>query len=292
MIDVRNEIAERLRQDAPSGMTNLQVRIISGVILAVVVLTLTWLGGLPFRILAALISAAVLYEWVRMPEKDHTTGNDLFCIFAMLAVLLFLIVGVSAPIIAGLFAIAFVLSAAIGLAFGQGTWNAWGILYGGAGGSALAYLRADDAPGLAAILFLFAVVWATDIFAYFTGRSLGGIRLAPRISPKKTWSGAIGGAAASVGAGVMIAWLFGLQGGWTIPIVAILLSVVSQCGDLFESWVKRRHDVKDSSNLIPGHGGVMDRVDGLVVAAVALFLIGWMLADREHPAHGLFGVLS
>lgn len=292
MIDVRHEIAERIRQDAPSGLTNLQVRIISGVILAVVVLSLTWLGGLPFRILAAVISAAVLYEWITMQAKEHTTGNDIFSIIAMLAVLLFLVIGVSMPILAGLFAVAFVLSAAIGLAFGQGTWNAWGILYGGAGGSALAYLRADDAPGLAAILFLFAVVWATDIFAYFTGRSLGGARLAPVISPKKTWSGATGGAAAAIGAGVMMAWVFGLRGGWTVPIVALLLSIVSQCGDLFESWVKRRHDVKDSSNLIPGHGGVMDRVDGLVVAAVALYLIGWLFAHRDHPAHGLFGVLS
>ncbi len=292
MIDVRSEIAERLRQDAPSGMTNLQIRIISGVFLAVVVLSLTWIGGLPFRFLAAVISTAVLYEWIRMPAREHLSGNDIFAIVAMVTVLLFMVAGVPVLTLAGLFAAAFVLTAVIGLAFRQGIWNAWGLLYGGAGGSALAFLRADDAPGLAAILFLFAVVWATDIFAYFTGRSLGGAKLAPRISPKKTWSGAIGGAAAAVGAGVAMAWAFGLKGGLTVPIVALLLSIVSQNGDLFESWVKRRHNVKDSSALIPGHGGVMDGVDGLVVAAVALYLIGWLFADRDHPAHGLFGVLS
>lgn len=292
MIDVRNQIADRLRQDAPSGLSNLQVRIISGVFLAILVLTVTWLGGLPFRILAAVISAAVLYEWIKMPTKDHASGNDIFSIILMLVVLLFLIAGVPVHMLAGLFAVAFVLAAIVGLAFGHGIWNACGILYGGIGGSALAYLRADDVPGLAAILFLFAVVWATDIFAYFTGRSLGGVKLAPRISPKKTVSGAVGGVAAAVAAGIVLAWAFGLSGGWTIPIVALLLSIVSQCGDLFESWVKRRHRVKDSSALIPGHGGVMDRVDGLVVAAVGLYLIGWLFADRDNPAHGLFGVLS
>ena len=145
-------------------------------------------------------------------------------------------------------------------------------------------------PGLLAILFLFAVVWATDIFAYFVGRSLGGPKLAPAISPGKTQSGAIGGTVGGVLAGIALAAFAGLGNLPLLALVALLLSIVSQVGDLFESWVKRRHGVKDSGNIIPGHGGVMDRVDGLVAAAFALYAIGSMLGSADKPAQALFAI--
>jgi phosphatidate cytidylyltransferase len=137
----------------------------------------------------------------------------------------------------------------------------------------LAAIRGDTAHGFAAMLFIFAVVWATDILAYFVGRAIGGPKLAPPISPGKTWSGAIGGAISAVVAGTLAHMVFFPLNGLWVPAIALVLSVFSQIGDLFESFIKRRFGVKDSSRLIPGHGGVMDRVDGLVFACFAAFLI-------------------
>jgi phosphatidate cytidylyltransferase len=134
------------------------------------------------------------------------------------------------------------------------------------------------------------VVWATDICAYFVGRAVGGPKLAPSISPGKTQSGALGGTVGGVVAGLLLATGAGAGNLATLGLVALVLSVISQAGDLFESWVKRQHGAKDSSTLIPGHGGVMDRVDGLVAAALALYVIGWICASADHPAQGLFPV--
>ena len=173
---------------------------------------------------------------------------------------------------------------------GQGSWAPAGLAYAGLSGVSLAWLRDGDQAGLLAILFLFAVVWATDIAAYFVGRSLGGPKLAPSISPGKTQSGAIGGTIGGVAAGMALAASAGLGNLPLLAVVAFLLSIVSQIGDLFESWVKRRHGVKDSGTLIPGHGGVMDRVDGLVAAAFALYAIGLMLGSADKPAQALFAV--
>jgi phosphatidate cytidylyltransferase len=167
-------------------------------------------------------------------------------------------------------------------------WDASGIAYAALSGFSLAFLRDGDRSGLLAILFLFAVVWATDIFAYFVGRAVGGPKLAPAISPGKTRSGALGGAAGGVIAGMLVGLFAGTGDLVRLGLVALVLSIVAQAGDLLESWVKRRHGRKDSSQLIPGHGGVMDRVDGLVAAALALYVIGWLSAGAEHPAHGLF----
>ena len=124
--------------------------------------------------------------------------------------------------------------------------------------------------------------------AIAVGRALGGPKLAPAISPGKTWSGAIGGAAGGVIAAVVLAAAAGTGHFTVLALIAFALSVVAQMGDLFESWVKRRHGRKDSGALIPGHGGVMDRVDGLVAAALALYVIGCISAGADHPAQGLF----
>jgi phosphatidate cytidylyltransferase len=246
-------------------MSNLQLRTISGLVLASVVLALTWVGGLPFRLLAVAISAAVFYEWTRMTRPAHSRVLWLVPEACMAILLVALGLGVAAVDFLLLALAATVIVAAIG------------------------FLRGADHAGLLAILFLFAVVWTTDTLAYFVGRAVGGPKLAPSISPGKTWSGAIGGTVAGVAAGIVVSVLAG-TGNHLLPgLAALLLSVVSQIGDLFESWVKRRHGCKDSSQLIPGHGGVMDRVDGLVVAALALYVIGSLAASPDNPAQGLFG---
>ncbi len=161
--------------------------------------------------------------------------------------------------------------------FGRATgWLAGGIIYAGVPSASLAFLRGTDDSGLFATLVLFATVWATDIFAYFVGRSLGGPKLAPSISPGKTWSGAIGGLAAAVAAAMAAAAWYGPVGNPVFPVVIVLVSIWSQLGDLFESWVKRRFGVKDSGTMIPGHGGMMDRVDGLAAGATALYMVNLM----------------
>jgi phosphatidate cytidylyltransferase len=272
-------------------MSNLQVRIVSSLVLAAIVLALTWLGGLPFRLLSVLIAGAVFYEWSRMARFGATLKPLDFLPEALM--LIFLVALLAGQPAARLLALLMVLTlvAILGSALRGGTkWDAPGIAYAGLCGLSLAFLRGDDRSGLAAILFLFAVVWATDIFAYFVGRSVGGPKLAPAISPGKTRSGALGGAAGGVAAGLLLAAAAGADRLAWLGLAALMLSVVSQAGDLFESWVKRRHGRKDSSQLIPGHGGVMDRVDGLVAAAFALYLIGWLAASADHPAHGLFPV--
>jgi phosphatidate cytidylyltransferase len=134
---------------------------------------------------------------------------------------------------------------------------------------------------------LFATVWTTDIFAFLGGRAIGGPLLWPQVSPKKTWVGAIAGLAGGVAAGVVVAYASGIGRLGMAGIMALLLSVLAQAGDLFESAVKRRFGAKDASRLIPGHGGLMDRLDGFLVAAFAALLIGIVRQGTAAPGAGL-----
>lgn len=271
-------------------MSNLQLRIVSSLVLIVAVLAVTFLGGVAFRLLAALIAAGMFYEWSTMSRSASASRHRLVGAVLLAVVLLAMVLGYSAAGVLVLLAFSVAASLVDSKIAGQGAWAPAGLAYAGLSGLSLAFLRDGDQPGLTAILFLFAVVWATDICAYFVGRSLGGPKLAPSISPGKTQSGAIGGAIGGVLAGIAVAALAGLGNLPLLALVAFLLSLVSQAGDLFESWVKRRHGVKDSGNIIPGHGGVMDRVDGLVVAAFALYAIGLVLGSADTPAQALFGM--
>lgn len=269
-------------------MSNLQLRIVSSVVLVVAVLAVTFLGGVAFRLLSALIAAVMFYEWATMSRAVTGERHRLVAAVLLAVVLIALVLGYSAAGVLVLLALSVVASLVDCRIAGQGNWAPAGLAYAGLSGLSLAWLRDGDQAGLTAILFLFAVVWATDIFAYFVGRSLGGPKLAPSISPGKTQSGALGGTVGGVVAGVAIAAWSGLGNLQMLAVVAFLLSVISQVGDLFESWVKRRHGVKDSGSIIPGHGGVMDRVDGLVAAAFALYAIGALLGGADSPAQALF----
>jgi len=170
-------------------------------------------------------------------------------------------------------------------------WCAAGLLYAGALLIAPVILRSDIALGLAAILFIFAVVWFSDIAAYFAGRAIGGPKLMPRVSPNKTWSGAIGGTICAIaiaallprilaaGAPAQFAVAIKLVHPAVLALLGLMLSIFAQLGDLLESWIKRRFGAKDASHLIPGHGGVMDRLDGFWAAAVA----AWALLTAFVP---------
>ena len=165
---------------------------------------------------------------------------------------------------------------------GAPSWLAIGLVYIAAPCIALVWLRAEP-HGRETIIWLLAVVWATDIGSYFAGRRLGGPKLAPRISPGKTWSGLAGGVVCAAAVGLVAAALPGVAHPWRLAVTSALLALVAQGGDLWESMVKRRFHAKDSGALIPGHGGVLDRLDGLMAAAVvtAALVVGEdMLAWR------------
>lgn len=261
------------RGSAPHS--NLYLRVVSALVLGVLVLGAILLGGIAFRLLAAAMAGLVFHEWMHMRPPASSPHRVLaWCLLAL--ALAALVAGLAAPVALAVLA-AGVLVVSVHAGFlGLGFWSVWGMAYAGVPAIALSALRDTAAPtGLALVLFLFVVVWATDILAYFVGRAVGGPKLAPAISPGKTWSGAVGGAIGAVLAGTAGAVFFGARPAHlaALAVVALALSVAAQAGDLFESAVKRRHGVKDSGTLIPGHGGVMDRVDGLVAAAVLLYLL-------------------
>jgi len=171
--------------------------------------------------------------------------------------------------------------------FSRIDWLAAGVGYAAVLLFAPLILRRDPALGFVAIAFLFAVVWVTDIAAYFAGRALGGPRLWPAVSPKKTWSGAIGGTLGGIVAAILTVKLLGVSVSPMLVLVAALLSVVAQAGDLLESAVKRHFGAKDAGSIIPGHGGVMDRLDGFLTAAAAAAMVGLIRGGLEAPARGL-----
>jgi phosphatidate cytidylyltransferase len=153
-------------------------------------------------------------------------------------------------------------------------WIAFGAVYASAVLAAPVVIRADAALGFVAMIFLFAVVWTTDVAAYFAGRRMGGPKLWPAVSPNKTWSGAIAGAVAATAAGLIVAAVAGVGHMVSIAGMSFALSVVAQGGDLFESGFKRRFGAKDTGRVIPGHGGLMDRLDGFLAAASAAAVVG------------------
>jgi phosphatidate cytidylyltransferase len=165
-------------------------------------------------------------------------------------------------------------------------WIALGALYAGAMLAAPLVIRADAELGFVAMIFLFAVVWATDVAAYFAGRLIGGPKLRSAISPNTTWSGAIAGAAAAVVAGLIVATVAGIGHPAAIAAVSFALSVVAQFGDLFESALKRRFGAKDASHAIPGHGGLLDRLDGFLTASVAAAVVGVARGGVDGAAGG------
>nr|WP_209764389.1 phosphatidate cytidylyltransferase [Azospirillum rugosum] len=255
---------------APAKSGDLKARVLSALVMAPVVLAAVWAGGWYFRALIAAGAVAAAVEWVNLvPCARKTPALALSVAGVLLAFVVQIAVGpLAAVIVAAAFAVAVAL---VGGGADRGLLGI-GVLYVAAGILGLVWLRDLPSGGLPLFLFTMLAVWATDIGAYAAGRTIGGPKLAPRISPKKTWAGLIGGMISSALVGWGVAVVFGAQR----PVLAFgvggLLAVVAQAGDLFESAVKRRFNVKDSGHLIPGHGGILDRIDGLLVAAPVLAL--------------------
>jgi phosphatidate cytidylyltransferase len=269
-------------QPARTPRSDLLPRVISSIVLAPIILAAVWFGGWPLTILGAAASVVLLLEWLHVTGQDWRTPIGIWSAIAVAA----------AVLVAGgwLVPVAIVIAAVgavVVYTLVQRGWVALGLIYAPLMAISLLALRPDSAFGLAAVVFVLAVVWATDIGAYAAGRTLGGPKLWPAVSPKKTWSGFVGGLIAALIAGVVVALIAGARPGLTLAIVSVVLSLVSQAGDLFESAVKRRFGVKDASHLIPGHGGLMDRVDGLTFAAPVASLIGYIHGGAGHIGEGL-----
>ena len=258
-------------------------RVASAMVLAPLAIASAYLGGVAFAAFWGLAAIGVAWEWLGLvsgprrllPISVVTLGGAavLFTVDGAFAAIAWLVVG-----------------AVVGMAVARRGRRGWTFAAIGSAGAVLAapvMLRADAQWGFRAIILLFAVVWTTDVAAYFVGRGVGGPRLWPAVSPKKTWSGALAGMVAAVLAGMVVAKVAGLGDRSAIAALCCGLSVVGQAGDLLESAVKRRFGTKDASRLIPGHGGLMDRLDGFVAAAVVGTLIGLWRGGADAPARGL-----
>ncbi|MCV0428539.1 MAG: phosphatidate cytidylyltransferase [Roseibium sp.] len=274
------------KEDTPKKQSDLGLRLISAVILGPLVLAITYWGGPAYSLLILVAAVLFLWEWFTITgglEKPAAAGTGFVTLLALITLsylgspeigLAVLLAGsVAAYLLAG--------------AGRTGRWVAEGVFYSGLALFSLFAAR-EGVSGLLFSFFLLFVVWATDIFAYFTGRALGGPKLWKQVSPKKTWSGALGGLVIATIFGAGVVYAAGAQNIWLWALLAAGLSIVSQAGDLLESAIKRRFDVKDSSRLIPGHGGIMDRIDGLVAAAIFAVLIGLISGGTfSDPIAGL-----
>ncbi len=247
----------------------LKTRALSALVLAPPALAAAWFGGLWFAALIALGAALICWEWQGMTTRAFTLSGRVAAVACAAGALL----AVAWPELAVLVVLAGAI-ASLALTPRDGRrWALAGPIYGGIPAVALVWLRAETDHGRAVVFWLLLLVWATDIGAYAFGRLIGGPLLLPVVSPKKTWAGLLGGMLCAGLAGWGVAAGLGFGHPVALALSSAVLAVVAQAGDLLESWVKRRWGVKDSSGIIPGHGGVLDRVDGLLAAAAAVAVV-------------------
>lgn len=273
---------KRPEPHARRSWSDLQPRIVSALVLVPVTVVALLLGGVWLALLIGATFGGVYREWDSMVsgQRPGWLANGL-------SLLVFCV-----PVVDALFGVqvALYISGAMAVVVlivpGARIWRLVGIVYLSLVVMALVAIRGTDVSGIYAGVFLGLAVWMTDSGAFFSGRLLGGAKLSPEISPSKTWSGATGGLV--IGAlSAFICW--GVAGGsplWLGFLFALLLSVAGQLGDLMESAIKRRFKIKDSGDIIPGHGGLMDRLDSLSFAALVMFIIGAGHLGIGEVAHG------
>lgn len=264
--------------------SDLGPRTISALVLVLITVVALYFGGIWFALLVGVVFAAAYREWEIM-----ATGQALdvlgWVLVAAVAASAFIYV------VAGAFGTAAVIGAGVlvCMLLGQQTriWRSGGLIYIGLVVIAVLLLRGSGSQGIFAGMFVAITVWMTDSAAFFTGRQVGGIKLSPEISPSKTWSGALGGLAMGTLGGSII-WQMTTPSAWWIgALLAALVSVSGQIGDLMESALKRRFRIKDSGDTIPGHGGVMDRLDSMSMALLVLLAIGLARGGLDGVASGI-----
>jgi phosphatidate cytidylyltransferase len=267
---------------AGQGSRNLLLRVAAAVVLAPLAIAIAYAGGWLWTTLVTLAAIGLYVEWLMIVGSAREMRVVAVGVFALTAAGLCLAAG---RIDTAFIMLSIGLLAAAAISQARRGWIAGGFLYAAAAQAASVLVR-DSSSGFVALVFVLLIVWVTDIGGYFAGRGIGGPKLWPRVSPKKTWAGAIGGFVASlVVAAAFAAGGFG-KAAWLLPIGA-MLSIVSQTGDLFESAVKRRFGVKDSSHIIPGHGGLLDRLDGFVAAIVLAAILGFVRGGMDGIGRGL-----
>lgn len=262
---------------------NLLLRIVAALVMAPLAIAMAYVGGWLWTGLVTAAAIGLYVEWLTVIGARKLR-------LVIVGVLILLAVGwvdlghinkiyLSALVALGVLAVGILSS-------DHRLWTAAGLGYALAASIASSAVRLDQLRGFAALMLVLLVVWATDIGGYFAGRLIGGPKLWPQVSPKKTWAGAIGGFAASLG---VAAGFTAFNFGKIIPLLLLgaVLSIASQLGDLFESAVKRRFGVKDSSHIIPGHGGLMDRLDGFVAAIVLAAVFGFLRGGADGVGRGL-----
>jgi len=269
---------------ASRSWSDLGPRLISAGILLVITATALYFGGIWFALVVGAVFATAYREWDIMTagRKTDVIGMTLIALVALSAV---------GYVFYGLLGSAAIAGIAVVVALttpgDSRWWRAGGIVYLCAVIYAVLSLRAGSTTGIMAGLFLATSVWMTDSAAFFTGRQVGGAKLSPDISPSKTWSGALGGLAFGA-AGGLVVWLIATSSPWWIGLlIATALSISGQIGDLAESAIKRKFRVKDSSDMIPGHGGFMDRLDSLASASLVCFAIGFFHSGIDDIAAGI-----
>lgn len=245
----------------------LATRAIAGAAMIAVAIAALWLGGIAFWILCSAVGLGVLREWGMLAGVNLAQRRVmLFALSVPLAIM--------SPWAAGpdFFALGLIGGAAFFVVIvSRDPVRAAGLVYAGLPVLALLLIR-DQPRGILFGFWTLSLVWMCDMGAYFVGRLIGGPRLAPAISPNKTWAGLVGGVLAASALAAILNAGFGLP--WRLTLATPLLAIASQGGDLFESWLKRRAGVKDSGTILPGHGGLLDRLDGLVpVAPLAALLV-------------------
>ena len=277
---VASESDSRSRE---SGSRNLLMRIVVAAVLIPLAVAIAYAGGWLWATLVTLAAIGLFLEWLTVVGLAGATRVSVPGVAALAVAGLCLAIGrIDVALI--VLVIGFVV--AVSMAPERRNWVAAGFLYAAAAEIASVLVRLDPVKGFAALMFVLLIVWVTDSGGYFAGRGIGGPKLWPKVSPKKTWAGAAGGFAASLAVAVAFA-AFGLGNTGPLLMLSAVLSVVSQLGDLFESAVKRRFGVRDSGHIIPGHGGLMDRLDGFVAAVVVAALFGFLRGGADGVGRGL-----
>jgi phosphatidate cytidylyltransferase len=268
-----------------SKWTDLGIRAASALVLAPIVLFIVWQGGVWFQTLVGFMGVMMAREWTDIAHAGEHKQFALHALAALCGIFIFRDWGMGLAMMT-IAAIVFVSVVLVMLSTRDKTvWTMMGVPYVALPPLAIMVLRDDAQWGLASIVWCVGIVWAADILAYFTGRIIGGPKLAPVLSPKKTWAGFGGALLGAAAAAAIFAQVMHL-GHWPLIGFAAVAAAVEQGGDIFESALKRHYAVKDSGSLIPGHGGLLDRVDGLIAVVVLAAIVG-LLHNSHNVSEGL-----